>query len=509
MANVSFQTITKDDLDAARNGGTIFVGRIYFVTTTDGAGNQYNFIARGETASTYSILYSNSIGITPALTADRQKISYLEANGTNRTINLKCITVGDYTKGRTTAVSNNIVDGVYMGTLGVGGDITQLPSSAEFGDYYECITAGTYGSVSLVVGDFIRCKTVTPSITWEKVTTYVQGGEIYCGDTLFVAFQKIKYTASNAASVAGGVAADFVNHAGKGGSVHLVATTSLAGFMSSTDKTKLDGIATGANNYTHPASGVTQGTYRKVTVDVNGHVTAGENPTTLSGYGITDAVPSSMVKYSVNDSNDEIPSSKAVRTYIGDQINAAVTGLFEFKGDIAPGSIPTSGVAVGDAYRINAAATVTLNGSSTVLEAGDLIIATAASPSPYWAIIQNNIDLAGIIAAGAGISASLSNGKWTISHANITSTKSTASQSVSFGGSIVAISALTFDGNGHPTGYTEKTFTMPSETSISGLTTNADTSKIMTNLTSSGHALTATYSQLSRIIMTGYAKNSR
>lgn len=33
-----------------------------------------------------------------------------------------------------------------------------------------------------------------------------------------------------------------------------VATTSVNGLMSSTDKTKLDGIATGANNYTHPSS---------------------------------------------------------------------------------------------------------------------------------------------------------------------------------------------------------------------------------------------------------------
>lgn len=36
-------------------------------------------------------------------------------------------------------------------------------------------------------------------------------------------------------------------------------------------------------------SGVTAGTYRSVTVDTYGRVTAGTNPTTLSGYGITDA----------------------------------------------------------------------------------------------------------------------------------------------------------------------------------------------------------------------------
>lgn len=39
--------------------------------------------------------------------------------------------------------------------------------------------------------------------------------------------------------------------------------------------------------YTHPASGVTAGTYRSVTVDVNGHVTAGSNPTVSVGQGGT------------------------------------------------------------------------------------------------------------------------------------------------------------------------------------------------------------------------------
>ena len=73
------------------------------------------------------------------------------------------------------------------------------------------------------------------------------------------------------------------------------ATTSLAGLMSAADKAKLDGIAAGANNYTHPNSGVTAGTYKSVNVNAAGHVTAGTNPTTLSGYGITDAAPSSHV----------------------------------------------------------------------------------------------------------------------------------------------------------------------------------------------------------------------
>ena len=47
--------------------------------------------------------------------------------------------------------------------------------------------------------------------------------------------------------------------------------------------------SSGGDNYEHPNSGVKAGTYRSVTVNEQGHVTAGSNPTTLGGYGITDA----------------------------------------------------------------------------------------------------------------------------------------------------------------------------------------------------------------------------
>jgi phage-related tail fiber protein len=106
------------------------------------------------------------------------------------------------------------------------------------------------------------------------------------------------YVASYAAPVA---------HVGAGGSAHAAATGSVAGFMSAADKSKLDGVAAGANLYVHPTSGVVAGTYPKVTVDTNGHVTSGASlvaadipsldwskistgvPTTLAGFGISDA----------------------------------------------------------------------------------------------------------------------------------------------------------------------------------------------------------------------------
>ena len=84
------------------------------------------------------------------------------------------------------------------------------------------------------------------------------------------------------------------------------AKITLSGSDSSSDEVKISGagnveVTTDVNGditvtgtqYVHPISGVTAGTYKSVTVDANGHVTAGTNPTTLAGYGITDAASSS------------------------------------------------------------------------------------------------------------------------------------------------------------------------------------------------------------------------
>ena len=65
--------------------------------------------------------------------------------------------------------------------------------------------------------------------------------------------------------------------------------------------------------YTHPSSGVTAGTYRSVTVNAQGHVTGGSNPTTLGGYGITDAAAKSH-KHVAADITDNIPASKITGT---------------------------------------------------------------------------------------------------------------------------------------------------------------------------------------------------
>lgn len=81
--------------------------------------------------------------------------------------------------------------------------------------------------------------------------------------------------------------------------------------------------------YTHPNSGVTAGTYKSVTVNAQGHVTGGTNPTTLAGYGITDAVKSSE-KGSANGvatlgADGKVPSTQ-LPSYVDDVIEGYLSG---------------------------------------------------------------------------------------------------------------------------------------------------------------------------------------
>ena len=78
------------------------------------------------------------------------------------------------------------------------------------------------------------------------------------------------------------------------------------------EKSKLAGIETNANNYVHPLSGVTASTYRSVTVNTQGHVINGSNPTTLSEYGITDAA--NKIHTHINDDISSLDASKLTGT---------------------------------------------------------------------------------------------------------------------------------------------------------------------------------------------------
>lgn len=119
--------------------------------------------------------------------------------------------------------------------------------------------------------------------------------------------------------------------------------------------------------YTHPSSGVTAGTYKSVTVNAQGHVTSGSNPTTLSGYGITDAATKS-----------------------------ALTAVSDLVGDTAV-SAQISDYAAPKSHTHNYAGSSSAGGAAKVSES-DIGITTAGTGSAYTATVP------GITALVSGVS---------------------------------------------------------------------------------------------------------
>ena len=83
--------------------------------------------------------------------------------------------------------------------------------------------------------------------------------------------------------------------------------------------------------YTHPNSGVTAGTYKSVTVNAQGHVTAGTNPTTLSGYGITDAkIANGVITLGANSITPLTSHQSLANYYTKDQVNSQISSIPKF-----------------------------------------------------------------------------------------------------------------------------------------------------------------------------------
>ena len=122
------------------------------------------------------------------------------------------------------------------------------------------------------------------------------------------------------------------------GHSHSAATTSAAGMMSAADKTKLDGIATGANNYTHPSYTAKSSGLYKMTVDATGHVSAATAVTKsdITGLGI----PGSDTTYSAATTSAAGLMSAADKT----KLDGIATGATKTTVDTALSSSSTNPV---------------------------------------------------------------------------------------------------------------------------------------------------------------------
>lgn len=163
---------------------------------------------------------------------------------------------------------------------------SDLPATHETGWVYVVATAGTYAGQSCEVGDIIICKTsgtVANNNDWNIINGENQ-------------VENKSASLANAGSYATLATVDGTNitvttpstwtGVAKTGTVtDITITTNSPISINSTDTI----TGSGSRTISHANSGVTAGTYKSVTVNATGHVTGGTNPTTLSGYGITDA----------------------------------------------------------------------------------------------------------------------------------------------------------------------------------------------------------------------------
>jgi phage-related tail fiber protein len=91
-------------------------------------------------------------------------------------------------------------------------------------------------------------------------------------------------------------------------------------------------------------TGVAASTYRSVTVGTDGRVTAGTNPTTLSGYGITDAAASTHASTHRTGGSD------------------AVTNVVQSPAQITIATTNNYAPAAGDIIRLSSSAAATITG---------------------------------------------------------------------------------------------------------------------------------------------------
>lgn len=180
------------------------------------------------------------------------------------------------------------------------------------------------------------------------------------------------------------------------------ATGALAGLQSGADKTKLDGIETGANKYVHPtqnpgthpfATELTSGlqVLSQMTVNTEGHVIA------IKGRNLTAGdIASVMIVAGTNlTSDNQTWSAKTIDEKLKKVVTDAQTGALIYQAEYNPTTntpkITTdTTIKVGYTYVVSASGTF----AGQEVEAGDMIIAKKDNPgatAANWQIVNKNI----------------------------------------------------------------------------------------------------------------------
>lgn len=211
--------------------------------------------------------------------------------------------------------------------------LSNVPANAKFTDtVYSLPDATATAKGGVKVGSNITVDTGTISLTADNVTGAL-GYTPPTHDTHYMTGLKVgatAYATSNAAATNGNVYLNVLDNYTVRDSHKIV------GSGATTVTSDANGVITISSTdtntvYTHPNSGVTAGTYRSVTVNAQGHVTAGTNPTTLSGYGITDAkIANGVITLGANSITPLTSHQSLANYYTKDQVNSQISSIPKF-----------------------------------------------------------------------------------------------------------------------------------------------------------------------------------
>ena len=264
---LAFMPASAIEIQYSTNGGSTWAT---YPSVTDTAkinlfnGNNSNFYigansSSGVTKDNYQLRIIFTSNIAKVYTALQKFAIYLSTQGSNGSwCTIDAITKANVDAGKDTwtTFANKVPVAGWSGwnIINVSSLTTYSNNSSQYQKVRFTFGVTSHSSSSKYPGLVVNKILGFGGMGWQIPSTMAGTGRMYTYD----ASQNVTFPANVKATKFQGA----------------TASTSEAGLMSAADKTKLDGIATGANKYTHPSYTAKSSGLYKITVDSSGHVSA-------------------------------------------------------------------------------------------------------------------------------------------------------------------------------------------------------------------------------------------